>query len=283
MFAPHKSLFRHPTMRLTLLGLVAPLFALPLGAQVSHVAQSTVTLSVTYSHPGDTKVSGPNSSDRVTLTTPLVSVRYANADLVRSLIPESESIKGWTLVAVWADWPEAGNSYRFFLRKKVSGGYEIRDVDPARLSLSLRVPYVARDLRRASEEIVSGTERFKALSRATLGADTVTRKIDGEETELSLSPCIADGMLGGTGRYAKANKSSDVIYLPGAVSFLGYGVADNNDETVEGEEADDVVSASIRLGASTFVPASQYSNFLGVSPAPSPSRGPESTTNDSDL
>jgi hypothetical protein len=263
-------------MRLALLGLAATLSALPLSAQTfSHVSQSSVTLAATYSRPGDFDQTEKKRSDGdYTVSFSFSTIRFGNSQLLdvlveSGLIPEK---KGWAIVAVWADWESSGaSSYRFFARKKIAGVYDTRRIPDEVLALELLEPYVTKTVKTdaESEEIISGSDRYKAYTRLTLGADPRESEDPEDPAERRITASTPLGMIAGSGRYALPSGADAVFYLPNSASFTGYGSS-----AADASEVSDVVVASLKLGKSSAVPSSQYEDdFTGENP----SRGPDST------
>ncbi len=256
-------------MRFVSLGLVAAFSALSLPAETfTHVSQATATLASTYSRPADFDPTETERSDgdyRVTFG--ISSVRFGNSELLdvlvhREVIPEK---KGWAVVAVWADWESEGaSSYRFFVRKKVDGVYQAIAI-PELLSLELLQPFVNKTVKSRDEVIVSGTDRYKAYSKLTLGDDPRDPS-DEEKPEATrrTNPSSPLGMISGSGRYGRPSSAPAALYLPNSAAFNGYAISD---------DAADVVIASLRLAKSKAVPAADYPTFTGENP----SRGPDST------
>jgi hypothetical protein len=279
MFAPRESLFRHFPMRLALLGFSAFLLALPLSAQTfSHVSQSSVTLAATYSRPGDfdKTVTEHKKDDDYTVSFSASTVRFGNSQLLDVLV-EKEKIpekKGWAIVAVWADWESNGaSSYKFFARKKVAGSYQTIEVPPAILRLELLDPYVIKTVKTdaESEELISGSDRFKAYSRLTLDPDPDAEGAvdDTDEAGRSIAASAPLGMIAGSGRYARPSGADAVFYLPNSASFLGYAIS-----SPYASGSSDVVVASLKLAQSKAIPSVQYEDdFTGENP----SRGIDST------
>ncbi len=265
-------------MRLALLGLAATFSALPLSAQTfSHVSQSSVTLAATYSRSGDFDQTEKKRSDGdYTVSFPFSTIRFGNSQLLDVLVAKEviPAKSGWALVATWADWEGTGaSSYRFFVRKKLSSGYDTRAVPADVLSFELLDPYVTKTVKKTeaeSEEILSGTDRYKAYSRLTLGADP--RDPADEEEPVATRRITAStplGMIAGSGRYARPSGADAVFYLPNSASFIGYATA-----SPDSDEVSDVVVASLKLAQSKAVPSSQYAELFSGENA---SRGPDST------
>ena len=267
-------------MRLALLSLAAVLSALPLSAETfSHVSQANVTLAATYSRPGDFKQTTKKRSDGdYTVSYAFSTVRFGNSQLLdvlvaKAVIPEK---KGWALVATWADWESSGaSSYRFFVRKKITGGYDTRRVPDAVLGFELLDPYVIKTVKTnaETEELLSGSDYFKAHSRLTLNADPESESPvdDTDEAERPIAASAPLGIIGGSGRYARPSGADAVFYLPNSASFTGYAISD-----AYKSETSDVVVASLKLGQSKAVPSTQYAGEGGFT-GENPSRGIDST------
>lgn len=255
-------------MRSALLGLTASLVALPLAAQaqVTRLSQSSVSLTATFSRssePSDPKI----ANGRSTVTTTFDRVTLRNADILTYMLengqlPEGQtSIKGWTLVAVWADWESSENSsYRFFARKTIDGVATVIAVPDSLLRLALLDPYVRKNVRVENGAAVSGSDLYKAVAALSIGAVTTA-----EEDDRETAAGQALGVIFGPGRYARPSGSTGSIYLPGATSFTGYGVSDA-----------DVIVARLRLSASRAVASTPFSSFIDTA-AGNNSTGPDST------
>lgn len=256
-------------MRLALLGLALPLFTLPLAAQTfSHVSQSSTTLAASFSRrerDEESKVteSGSGESLRTTVRYDMSTVRFGNSDLLEVLVPTIIPEKrGWALVAVWADWDNSGvSSHRFFVRKKVGGVSDIRRVPDANLQLELLQPYVAKTIKLEEDEIISGTDQFKAYTRVVLGADS-REAVSSDDKDRSTAASSSLGMMAGSGRYARPARADATFYLPNALKFTGYSIA---------EDAD-VVSLTLKLGKASAVSSARY-NELELFEGTNPSRG----------
>jgi hypothetical protein len=272
-------------MRFVFPGLVAAFAALSLSAApFTHVAQSSVTLTTTYSRTGDfAQTEAKRSDDDYLVTFGVSTVRFGNAELLDVLvfnkfIPEK---KGWTVVAVWADWENNGaSSYRFFVRKKITGGYDTRAIPSDLLAFELLDPYVAKTVRSQDDEIISGTDRYKAYSRLTLGKDprepSDTTDAAKRKATRRTSGSAALGMISGSGRYVRPKGAAASFYLPGAASYVGYANSTpyvDVTNPVNTTEVRDVVVANLRLASSTAIPSTQYPAFTGEKPG----LGPDST------
>lgn len=272
-------------MRFVFPGLVAAFAALSLSAApFTHVAQSGVTLTTTYSRTGDfAQTETKRSDDDYLVTFGVSTVRFGNAELLDVLvfnefIPEK---KGWTVVAVWADWESNGaSSYRFFVRKKITGGYDTRAIPSDLLAFELLDPYVAKTVRSQDDAIISGTDRYKAYSRLTLGTDprepSDTTDAAKRKATRRTSGSAALGMISGSGRYVRPKGAAASFYLPGAASYVGYANSTpyvDVTDPVNTTEVRDVVVASLRLASSTAIPSTQYPAFTGEKPG----LGPDST------
>ncbi len=257
-------------MRLALLGLAASLSALPLVAQDLRVSQSRVTLAATFSRAGEEKapVDRPYDSD-VNVRTPLDRVRYGNSQILRTFLAAQEpaitSIRGWSLVAIWADWPDSGNSYKFFARKK---GLEPLEIPASFLNLDLTDPYVGKSVTLREGVAVSGTESHKSLATVALGAIAVTDGDSNDDDPRATASGTANGVLFGSGNYLRPAGASAAIYRPVNERFLGYGTA-----------GEDVLSLSLRIGASSSIPASL---FPAESRPTAPSSGPDASVENSE-
>lgn len=260
-------------MRLALLGLALPLFTLPLAAQTfSHVSQSSTTLAASFSRresDDERTVSTRGSGEdlRTTIRYDMSTVRFSNSDLLEVLVEEGviSEKKGWALLAVWADWDSSGaSSHRFFVRKKISGGYDIRRVPDTRLKLELIDPFVAKTVKFEEDELISGSDQFKAYSSVFLGADTRGgEEIPDDDADRSTAATTSYGMTAGSGRYARPATAAATFYLPNAFTFIGYSNASDGD----------LVSLSLKLGKSSAVASSVYEKdegedlFTGTNPS----------------
>jgi autotransporter-associated beta strand protein len=254
-------------MRLALLGLVASFSVQPLLAQDNlRVSQAPVTISATFVRtgaPGAPK-DRPNDAD-FNVTTPAETARYGNGMVLRAVLGENASLSGWSLVAVWANWPETGNGYKFFARKKGETPVLVPDEI---LALELTDPYVAQNLTRRSGNIVAGSDTHKSLAQLTLGG-LGTSEDDRFETDRG----IANGVLFGTGQYKRPAGATTAIYLPQGDRFVGYGVADISEEE---NEPDSLITVTLSIGASHGVAASPFTP-APLGPAAGPGVAPEST------
>lgn len=250
-------------MRLALLGLAAFLSVQPLLAQDNlRVSQAPVTITATFVRTGIPKdpVDRPNDAD-VNVTTPFESARYGNGMVLRAVVGENTSLSGWSLVAVWANWPGTGNGYKFFARKK--GEIPVLIPDSV-LSLELTDPYVAQNLTRRAEKIVAGSDTHKSLAQLTLGG-LGTSGDDRFETNGG----TATGVLFGTGQYVRPAGATTAVYRPKSDLFVGYGATNVSDSE---NNPDAIISVTLRIGASYGVDASV---FVSPSPTPTdPSEGP---------
>jgi hypothetical protein len=260
-------------MRLALLGLVASFSVQPLLAQDNlRVSQAPVTISATFVRtgaPGEPK-NRPDDAD-VNVTTPAEAARYGNGMVLRAALsaaldetPEEVSISGWSLVAVWANWPETGNGYKFFARKK--GETPVLVPDEV-LSLELTDPYVAQKLTRRSGNIVAGSDTHKSLAQLNLGGLGTS-----DDNRYETNGGIATGVLFGTGRYTRPAGATTAFYLPQGDRFVGYGVTNMS----EGEnEPDAIITVTLSIGASHAVAASVFAPSLTEDTDPEiPSQGP---------
>jgi autotransporter-associated beta strand protein len=274
-------------MRLAPLGLLLSLAALPLvtQAQITRLSQSSVTLSSTFLRTGEPTTATRNG--RTTTTTRFDTASFGNAALLEvmlanDLLPQSETtIKGWSLVAVWADWESTGaSSYRFFARKKISGVINTIAVPPSLLRLELLDPYVRKNVNLREGKPISGSVLYKALAQVSLGADTFYLDPTPTEPDDNIRQTDAastQGVIVGPGRYVRPADSDSAIYLPGSTSFRGFGVSRPGDD--EQDNVVDIVDVRLRLGAATSVPATQYANFIDVAGGKN-SRDPDITAVD---
>ena len=275
-------------MRLALFGLAVSLVALPLSAETfSHVSQSNVTLAATYSRPGDFKTTTKKRSDGdYTVSFAMSTVRFGNSQLLDVLVERGKTDlaggipekKGWAIVAVWADWESNGaSSYKFFARKKVGGSYQTVEIPSDVLGLEMLQPYVIKTVKTQgeSDELISGSDYFKAYSRLTLDTNPESAPDsavdDTDEAERSIAASAPLGIISGSGRYARPASADAAFYLPNSASFIGYAISEAYESG-----ASDVVVASLKLGQSKAVPSSQYPAFTGKNP----SRGIDSTATD---
>lgn len=269
-------------MRLALLGLSLSFAGLPLvtQAEVTRLSISDLSLSAVYARTGegpDYVTTSSAKNDKVTVTTRVDKVTFRNADLLELMLQQEllpagqDSTKGWSLVAVWADWESEGaSSYRFFARKKIDGEITTVEVPAELLQLQLLAPFVQRNVALRDGEPVSGSELYKSIAAVRLGgvgepdapADAAE---ESEDAPRPIGAGVAYGVIFGPGRYARPAGSSGAIYLPGATSFTGYGIS---------EDDTDVVTLRLRLGKSRSVPASQFSAFINTETA-GDSRGPD--------
>ncbi len=242
-------------MRLALLGLAASLATLPLVGQELRLSQSPVTITATFVRTGTPTTSSGASID--TVTTPSDTVSYSNKMVLRAVLGADADITGWSLVAVWANWPDVGNAYKFFLRK--SGADPVAVPDTV-LKLELTDPYAAQNLTRRSGRIVAGSDTHKSLALLTLGG------LGTEADSRRDTPSgIAGGVVFGTGKYERPAGASTAVYRPQSDLFVGYGATDSESDY-------NTITVRIRIGASIGVAASK---FL---PTPTtPSEGPAAT------
>ena len=242
-------------MRLALLGLAASLSTLPLVGQELRLSQSPVTITATFVRTGTPTISSGASID--TVTTPSDTVSYSNKMVLRAVLGADADITGWSLVAVWANWPDVGNAYKFFLRKS---GQDPVAVPDTVLKLELTDPYVAQNLTRRSGRIVAGSDTHKSLALLTLGG------LGTEADSRRDTPSgIAGGVVFGTGKYERPAGASTAVYRPQSDLFVGYGATDSESDY-------NTITVRIRIGASIGVAASK---FL---PTPTvPSEGPAAT------
>lgn len=261
-------------MRLALLGLAASLSIQPLLAQDNlRVSQAPVTITATFVRtgtPGAPK-DRPNDAD-VDVVTRAETARYGNGMVIRAALAdafeqglEEVSISGWSLVAVWANWPETGNGYKFFARKK---GEDPVLVPDEILKLELTDPYVAQKLTRRSGNIVAGSDTHKSLAQLNLGGLGTS-----DDNRYETNAGTATGVLFGTGRYTRPAGATTAIYLPQGDRFVGYGVTNMS----EGEnEPDSLITVTLSIGASHGVAASPFTP-APLGPAAGPGVSPEST------
>lgn len=267
-------------MRLALLGLAASLSTLPSFAEVApdlRVSQSPVTIAATFSRPGETAAPVTRPDGDVNVRTPLDRVRYGNSQLLRTFFaavetqePKITDIKGWSIVAVWANWPGVGNSYKFFARK----GAERREIPETLLKLDLVDPFVGKNVRLADGVITSGTEKHKIYATLTLGAITVTDGDDDNDDPRPTASGAATGLVFGTGSYIRPTGATAAIYRPIKDTFTGYGQIDNPD----GQE-DDVLSVTVKVGQSSAVAASLYASGTPTEPSNGPGTDVSPSTN----
>lgn len=254
-------------MRLALLGLVASLSSLPLLAQDDlRVAQSPVAIIATFSRTGVTKDPVKRSDGDVNVSTPLDTVSYGNKVLLRTLLaaqdPAITSVTGWSLVAVWGNWPAGGNSYKFFAYNSKSK--QAIHVPDSLLKLEFTDPAVGEKVNRKNGKIVSGSGKHKSLAQLTIGALGVS-----DDTKRDTFSGLANGLVFGTNSYGRSKGADTAIYRPVMEIFTGYGIADN-----PGAEQDDMLSVRIRIGASSSVPASRFAVPGGPAIPTTPAEGP---------
>jgi hypothetical protein len=291
MFAPFARLFRLSPMRLALLGFAAAFSASSFAAETTapfpFVSHSNVTLAATYSRAGDfAKTEAKRSDGDYRVSFGFSTIRFGNSDLLDILvakgvenggIPEK---KGWAVVAVWADWESNGaSSYKFFVRKKVAGVYQTKPVPTELLSIELLQPYVIKTVQTRDGQILSGTDRYKAYTSLTLGADSRDPTKPNDPTVRRITASNPLGMISGSGRYLRSAAAPTAFYLPGAATFNGYGISEvpvvgeNSSASSVASEGLDVVIASLNFGKAAAISSTQYPAFKGTQP----SRGPDST------
>ncbi len=259
-------------MRLALLGLAASLSVQPLLAQDNlRVSQAPVTITATLVRtgtPGDPK-DRPNDAD-VDVVTRAETARYGNGMVIRAALAdafeqglEEVSISGWSLVAVWANWPETGNGYKFFARKK---GEDPVLVPDEILKLELTDPYVAQKLTRRSGNIVAGSDTHKSLAELTLGGLGI-----GSDSRYETNAGTATGVLFGTGRYTRPAGATTAIYLPQGDRFVGYGATQAPTPAIH---PDAIITVTLSIGASHGVPSSIFAPPVTPALPVGPSEGP---------
>ena len=227
--------------------LCAALLLLPaLGRAQTFFMESPVALalisSVTGAESADTRANGQEI-----FRASRINVRITTATLL-DLLVEQEVIparRGWRLIAVWATWPEVGNSYRFYVQN-LANRADVREVPTATLNLEILTAAVSRKHTSTDDAIVSGTETYKVYARLRLG--------DYDNAGLLL------GFIDGTARYARPAGSPAAYYVPGASRFTGAGVLAS---ILEGGPASRILEGDVRFGAATTVPASRYDGSGG--------------------
>ncbi len=191
-------------------------------AATGYLTESTVTLQLTVQKTSRVIETGPDAEGLVVRETTIESRRLGNHEVLaemkrRGLIPE---VKGHSLVAVWANWPDEapfkGNAFRFFVRKTGAKAPALTRVPKEVFALTPQDWLHERDIRREAGVITSGSERVEAYSQVALDLG------DDEGTFLG-----AD--IGG-GVFKPAVKKGKLQYLPrpGTVSLdgtLGGGVS----------------------------------------------------------
>ena len=210
-----------------------------LAAAPAYYTESPVTLQLVFRQTSQPVETGPDESGLVVKETTVESLRLGNTDLLeemvrRSLIP---SVKGHTVVAVWANWPDekpfAGSAFRLFVRKAGLKQKALVGVPQEIFALSPEDWLHERNISRKTGVIQSGQENFEAYSRLSFGIDDRHGTLLGRD-------------LGG-GVFKSPGKSHKPQYLPkpGALSL-------------EGSSGARLCSGEIQFGAARFIPGSDF-------------------------
>lgn len=189
--------------------------------------------SVTSSETREDAPAGGESVHAIRLATRLTTRDLLNLLVEKDVIP---FVQGWRITAVWANWPETGNGYRFHAQR----GFDIRSIPEDVLKLEILGGAVAHNHRLEGDAIVGGTESFKMLGRLTLSGDQWTG--------------VLDGTLVGNGRYLRPRGSTEIIYFPGNARLQGSGLLDFADEA----SADRILEGQLAFGGPRPVPAHRY-------------------------
>lgn len=233
--------------RLPLLVLAAT--ACAAGARADTVqASATLALTLSATGPASEKV---GKSGREIVSAPLETLRLGNRQILEDMLVDGDlpgnSIAGWHIVALWANWPDAnpyqGNGYRFFARRGKGKTATLVEISPYRLSLAPLQAAVGYRREFAGEALLGGTEKYTVLSQANFGI----RGFVGAPI----------GVHSGTGRFVRAGET--VYYVPGATKVPLNGLFE-----VAGEELGGVVNGSLSISAAKRV-ADAPSQSLGGS------------------
>ena len=231
--------------------LLALLFSAASVCAEDMLAESAVTVALTFTHPGPdtTRAAG---GDTEWVTNRLLQQRLGNREILEALVAREliPSVQGWRIVAIWATWtnaePYAGNAYRFFARRGTGATAETVAIPRDILSVEPLTLAVARRHHIADESTVTeGTETFRVYEQAVIAGPLHTTLTQGIET--------------GTGHFVRPRGETTSRYLPKSSKLTLQGTFDAIDESVFG-----VVDGYLKYGAARFVSYAPYTDSLGA-------------------
>lgn len=213
--------------------------------------QSSAALALKLSFTGE-QSTAPGKNASTIYSAPLETLRLGNREILEDMLADDElpgdSIAGWRIVAIWANWPDAnphaGNGYRFYARRGRGAATQTVPVSPHYLSIKPLLPAIGYRNAVSGETIVAGAEKFTVYVQTNFAIRGNAGVLTGIET--------------GTGRYVRPAGSESTYYLPGAGKAVLQGTYE-----VSGEEGVGVASGTLSFGASGRVPASDYTGSGG--------------------
>lgn len=203
--------------------------------------QSSVSVALKLTNTGvQTFKQAKNST--VIRSAQLEEVRLGNRDILEDMLADQElptqSIRGWKIIAVWANWsdanPYAGNGYRFFAVCGKGASQQVVAVSPHYLAMKPVKATVGYTVTTEGETVTGGRETFSVLSEVDFG-------IEGHAGELT-------GIHTGSGRYVRPKNGNVTHFVPGANKVVLHGAYEN-----PGEEGSGVASGSLTFGAASLV------------------------------
>ncbi len=204
--------------------------------------QSSVTLALTLSFTG-APTSKPAQNSTTVRSAPLETVRLGNREILQDLLADqllpTTTISGWTVVALWANWPDAdpyaGNGYRFFARRGSGANLQTVAIPSSYLSLQPVKATVGYTHTIKDETILGGTETFNVFTETGFGLRGYVGSLGGLHT--------------GSGRYVRPKNSPETYYIPDANKVSLQGVFEKAAETGSG-----VAAGSLTFGAAALTP-----------------------------
>lgn len=216
--------------------------AMPAVSQAqNYFAEAPVNLAITVQRTSDPTVTGPDANGIRVEETTIVSRVLTNADVLaamksQGLIP---STTDFTLVAIWATWPDAdpfmGSSYRFYVRKNRAKNNALQRVPSSILSLT-PLDWVSAARHGLAPKIGrTGTETYLAYAELKFAFTNASGTLLGENS--------------GGGSYQSPVKLSPTLYLPAASTFDLHGTASGG-----------YASAKLNLSVARFIPKNHFTS-----------------------
>ncbi len=233
--------------------LFATVAALGSPALRADTVRASATLALKLSQTGTEKET-PGKNGTVIFSASLETFRLGNRDVLEALLADAllpnNSIQGWSVIALWANWPDAdphaGNGYRFFARRGKGASEQLVAIPSSILSLRPVMPAGGYRHVVLDDTLKSGTEKYTVLSEAAFG--------------LQGHIGAPLGVQEGTGRYVRPAGSATLYYLPSATRISLAGLF----ETPHSERGG-VVQGTLSIAAATHVRAAAQSSSAGAS------------------
>ena len=152
---------------------------------------------------------------------------------------------GWRVVAVWADWPERGSGYRFYVQN-IRDRADVRAIPDSVLHFEVMDSATARKHTLSGDTIIGGSETYTSYARLEVSTSTGAGIVNGLATSIDI--------------YRRPPGSDAAVYLPGATKFGGTGVWDDS----RPDQPDALLEGRFLVGGMRIVPDTPYQTDLAT-------------------